>query len=201
MLFDKNGKPLQPPKFPGSEDDPGLFGVNYKNEPLQFRLGPDCDPAYSFSSYVNGDPITPILRAYEGDPIRIRLLQGAQEESHSFNLHRQRWFRERPDLDSEIDQQQHISISESFTLEFNMEGEGDFDTLYHYGSLDDIWLGNWGIFRSFEKRVPHLIPLTDREAPAKRTDPLPRPTGKKPPKASSQEILVLLMHMFENMML
>ena len=46
LLFDKNGKPLQPPKFPGSEDDPGLFGVNYKNEPLQFRLGPDCDPAY-----------------------------------------------------------------------------------------------------------------------------------------------------------
>ena len=62
MLFDKNGKPLQPPEFPGSEDDPGLFGVNYKNEPLQFRLGPDCDPAYSFSSYVNGDPITPIFK-------------------------------------------------------------------------------------------------------------------------------------------
>ena len=73
--------------------------------------------------------------------------------------------------------------AESFTLEFNMEGEGDFDMLYHYGSLDDIWLGNWGIFRSFEKRVPHLIPLPDREAPAKRKDPLPRPTGKKPPMA------------------
>ena len=100
LLFDKNGKPLQPPKFPGSQDDPGLFGVNYKNEPLQFRLGPDCDPAYTFSSYVNGDPITPILRAYEGDPIRIRLLQGAQEESHSFNVHGLRWQKERGDLNS-----------------------------------------------------------------------------------------------------
>ena len=25
LLFDKNGKPLQPPKFPGSEDDPGCI--------------------------------------------------------------------------------------------------------------------------------------------------------------------------------
>ena len=46
MLFDKDGKPLNPPPFPGSPDDPGLLGVNYKNEPMQFRLGPDCDPAY-----------------------------------------------------------------------------------------------------------------------------------------------------------
>ncbi len=60
-----------------------------------------------------------------------------------------------------------------------MEGEGDFDMLYHYGSLDDIWLGNWGIFRSFEKRVPHLIPLPDREAPPRRIDPLPTSNWKE----------------------
>jgi len=87
------------------------------------------------------------------------------------------------DLDSEIDQQQHLVIAESFTLEFNIEGEGDFDMLYHYGSIDDIWLGNWGIFRTFEKKVPHLIPLPDREMPPKREERLPNPTGKKPPIA------------------
>jgi len=182
LLFDKDGCPLNPPPFPGSPDDPGVMGVNYRNEPFQFRLKePDCDPAYVFSSWVHGDPVTPMLETYNGDPVRIRLLQGAHEESHSFNLHRQRWHRERPDLDSEIDQQQHIAIAESFTLEFEMEGEGDFDMLYHYGSLDDIWLGNWGIFRTFETKVPHLIPLPDRKAPSKRNDPLPKPTGKKPP--------------------
>jgi manganese oxidase len=182
LLFDKEGCPLNPPPFPGSPDDPGVMGVNYRSEPIQFRLKePDCDPAYVFSSWVHGDPVTPMLLAYNGDPIRVRLLQGAHEESHSFNLHRQRWHRERPDLDSELDQQQHIAIAESFTLEFNMEGEGDFDMLYHYGSIDDIWNGNWGIFRSFEKRVPHLIPLPDRKKPENREKPLPKPTGKKPP--------------------
>lgn len=139
LLFDKDGKPLNPPPFPSSPDDPGVMGINYKNEPIQFRLKePDCNPAYVFSSWLHGDPVTPMLHTYNGDPVRVRLLQGAHEESHSFNLHRQRWHRERPDLDSELDQQQHIGISESFTFEFNIEGEGDFDMLYHFGTLDDI---------------------------------------------------------------
>lgn len=184
LLFDKDGCPLNPPPFPGSPDDPGVMGINYRNEPIQFRLKePDCDPAYVFSSWLHGDPVTPILEAYNGDPVRVRLLQGSHEESHSFNLHRQRWHRERPDLDSSIDQQQHIAIAESFTLEFSMEGKGDFDMLYHFGGVDDIWLGNWGIFRSFEKQVPHLIPLPDRREPVLRKEPLPQRTGEKPPMA------------------
>lgn len=183
LLFDKDGNPLNPPPFPSSPDDPGVMGVNYRCEPLQFRLKePDCDPAYVFSSWVHGDPVTPLLETYNGDPVRVRLIQGAHEESHSFNLHRQRWHRERPDLDSEIDQQQHIAIAETFTFEFNMEGEGDFDMLYHFGSIDDIWLGNWGIFRTYEKRVHHLMPLKDRKKPTLRKEPLPKPTGKKPPQ-------------------
>lgn len=181
LLFDKNGNPLNPPPFPDSPDDPGVMGINYRNEPLQFRLKePDCDPAYVFSSWMHGDPITPLLETYNGDPVRVRLLQGSHEESHSFNLHRQRWHRERGDLDSELDQQRHLVIAESFTLEFSVEGKGDFDMLYHYGSVDDLWLGNWGIFRSFEKRVKHLKPLPDRPEIPWREEPLPQKTGKRP---------------------
>ena len=188
LLFDKDGCPLNAPPFPGSPDDPGVMAINYRNEPLQFRLkDPDCDPAYVFSSWVHGDPCTPLLETYNGDSVRVRLIQGAHEESHSFNLHRQRWHRERPDLDSEIDQQQHIAIAETFTLEFAMEGEGDYDLLYHFGSIDDIWLGNWGIFRSYEKQVPYLMPLSDRKALPMREKPLPKPTGKKPPMVKVEE--------------
>lgn len=86
LLFDENNRPLNEPSFPGSHEDPGVMGVNYRNEPLQFRLQePEFDPAYVFSSFVNGDPVTPILETYNGDPVRIRLFQGAHEESHSFN--------------------------------------------------------------------------------------------------------------------
>ncbi len=185
-LFDAEGCPLNPPPFPGSleDPDPGVIGVNYRNEPMRHRLGPDGDPAYVFSSFVNGDPSTPLLKAYNGDPIRIRLFQGAHEESHSFNLHRQRWRQERRDLDSELVQQQHLGISEHFTLEFAVEGEGDFDLLYHFGTIFDLWLGNWGLIRSFEGRVDDLIPLPNRPRPPERTVLLPVSTGERPPRAS-----------------
>lgn len=184
FLFDRNGCPVNPARFPGSEDDPGVMGINYRNEPFPARVGAaGPDPAHVFSSHVHGDPLTPALETYNGDPIRIRLLQGAHEESHSFNLHRQRWRLEAGNPDSKLVQQQHIGISEHFTLQFAVEGDGDFDVLYHYGSIDDLWLGNWGLLRSYGWRVPHLMPLPDRgEPPARREPASDRPRGQ-PPRA------------------
>lgn len=187
LLFDKNGIPIQPPPFPGSQDDPGIFAVNYKNEPLQFRLGKDCDPAYSFSSFVNGDPVTPLLRAYEGDPIRIRLLQGAHEESHSFNLHGLKWKQELPSNDSVLRAQQHIGISESFTLEMDLPRAGDY--LWAFEDEEDVWIGTWGLIRAFDQKVEDLIPLSDRPLPPPRTKPLPIVTGKPPALANPQSTL------------
>lgn len=187
LLFDKDGKPLNPPNFPGSQDDPGLFGVNYKNEPLRFRLGKECDPAYSFSSFTYGDPVTPILRAYAGDPIRIRLLQGAQEESHSFNVHGLRWLNERGNLSSRLDCQQHIGISESFTFETFIPRPGDY--LWAFETEEDLWNGLWGLIRAYKEKVPDLIPLSDRPMPMKQSRPLPECTGKKPPPAKKATLL------------
>ncbi|MFT4412450.1 copper oxidase [Fredinandcohnia humi] len=185
FLFDKNGNPIEPAAFPGSEDDPGIFGVNYKNDPLQFRLGKDNDPAYSFSSFVAGDPVTPIFRAYEGDSIRIRLLQGAHEESHSFNVHGLSWPHERKDLNSRIESQQHIGISESFTFETFIPFSGDY--LWTFETEEDLWLGLWGLIRAFDQEVEDLIPLPDREPPPKRTEPLPECTGKPPGPPTEQD--------------
>lgn len=181
LLFDKNGNPIEKPEFPGSDDDPGIFAVNYRNEPMQFRIGPGTETAYAFSSFVHGDPITPILRTYAGDPIRIRMLQGAQEESHSLNLHGLRWKSERRNQYSEYVAQQHIGISESFTLETFVPREGDY--FYAYEDVEDVWTGLWGIIRAFGEEVDDLIPLKDRPRPPRRTTPLPKPNGQPPVKA------------------
>ena len=154
------------------------MGVNYKNEPLQFRLGKDCDPAYSFSSYEHGDPGTPILRAYEGDPIRIRLMDGAHEESHTFNLHGLKWRQARRNLDSRLVSQQHIGISESFTIETYLPYSGDY--LYAYEDVEDIWVGCWGLIRAYDQMVADLIPIGDRPLPPKRTKPLPNKKDSMP---------------------
>ena len=87
FLFD--GNPLNPPEVPGSHDDPGVMGVNYRCEPMRERLKCHEDPAYIYSSFVHGDPATPILETYPGDEIIIRLLDGAHEEQHEQNVHDQ----------------------------------------------------------------------------------------------------------------
>ncbi|WP_055669786.1 multicopper oxidase domain-containing protein [Desnuesiella massiliensis] len=179
LLFDKDGKPLNPPPFPGSHDDPGVMGINYKNEPFQFRKG---DPAYVFSSYMHGDPSTPLLESYEGDPIRIRLFDGAHEEQHSFNLHGLRWRKEPTDMASPLIQSQTLGISEAFNIEID-EDYKNGDYLYYFGGIDDLWLGLWGILRVHKEQVSHLLPLGDRPLPPKQTKPLPCKTGNPPPIA------------------
>lgn len=181
LLFDKDDNPLNPPPFPNSPDDPGVMGINYKCAPLQFRKG---DPAYVFSSFVHGDPETPLLETYEGDPIRIRLFDGAHEEQHSFNLHGLRWRKEPTDNKSPLVQQQTIGISEAFNIEINEDyKQGDY--LYYFGGVDDLWLGLWGILRTYKEKVSNLMPLEDRKKPPKRKTPLPIKTGKPPQKALS----------------
>ncbi|MCL6581747.1 MAG: multicopper oxidase domain-containing protein, partial [Firmicutes bacterium] len=182
--FTADGRPLNPPPHPGVMDDQGIMGFNYKNAPFQVRGG---EPAWVFSSWVHGDPQTPVFRAYVGDPVRIRLIDGAHEESHAINIHGQTWPFERNDVLTAFVQQQHIGISEAFTLEFNLEsssGDRDVDYLYYSGGADDLWLGCWGLIRAYGRRVSDLVPLPDRPPPPRRTRPLPKKTGGPPPRAT-----------------
>ncbi|MBI2874804.1 MAG: peptidoglycan-binding protein [Firmicutes bacterium] len=183
LLFDKDGQPLNPPPYPNSQEDPGVMGINYRSEPFQFRPG---DPAYVFSSFVHGDPVTPLLEAYQGDPVRIRLFDGAQEEQHCFVLHGHRWRKEPTDPNSPLVSSQTIGLSEAFNFEFNATelGDGDQDFLYYSGGIDDLWLGMWGIMRVYKEAVEHLLPLEDRPAPPPRITPLPAKTGLPPAPAS-----------------
>ncbi|CCJ32692.1 multicopper oxidase domain-containing protein [Caloramator australicus] len=180
LLFDNNNKEINPPPFPDSHEDPGVMGINYKCAPLQFRPG---EPAYVFSSFLHGDPETPLLECYSGDRIRIRLLDVAHEEQHVFNLHRYKWHKEITNPKSPLVCSQVIGISEAFNIEFIAEAEDDQDVLYYFAGLDDLWLGLWGILRVYGAIMPHLLPLKDRPAPPERIKPFPTPTGSPPPKA------------------
>ncbi|BDG59525.1 hypothetical protein caldi_06150 [Caldinitratiruptor microaerophilus] len=187
-LFDRDGNPLDPPPVPGLLDDNGVMAVNYRSEPLRERRDRG-DNAYAFSSWVHGDPVTPRLEGYAGDPVRLRLFSGAHEEIHSFNLQRYRWLEEPRNPDSRRRQQQAFGVSEAFTLDFNLAGHGDrdFDVLWYFGAIDDLWLGCWGLVRVFGQAVPHLAALPDRPPPSPRTRPLPAPTGHPPAPAAPPE--------------
>lgn len=158
LLFDRKGNPLNPPKVPGSHADPGVMGINYRAEPMRERLRKKEDPAYIFSSFVHGDPATPILETYPGDELMIRLIDGAHEEQHSLNITGMSWRKELADLKSPFAASQTLGVSEAFNLNVTEKyGAGDY--LYYFGGIDDAWLGLWGIIRVHRRYKKHLKPL------------------------------------------
>ncbi len=161
-----------------SARDPGGELMNYRNEPIPLRIAErDCSTGRVrqipgevgemhnvFSSRVHGDPFTPLLLANEGDDIRVRLIQGAQEEQHVFSIHGQRWLTEIDDPDSGYSNGQPIGLSEHF--DFGLGGSGAAlgeigagDYLYQSAPTDDLWDGVWGLLRVRPHGAPGLLPL------------------------------------------
>lgn len=158
FLFDKDGKPLNAPAVPGSHDDPGVMGINYRAEPMRERLKKQEDPAYIFSSLVHGDPATPVLETYPGDELMIRLIDGAHEEQHVFNITGMSWKKEVADNRSPSAASQTVGVSEAFNLNVKESYQAG-DYLYYFGGIDDAWLGLWGIIRAYDKYQECLRPL------------------------------------------
>jgi hypothetical protein len=119
------------------------------------------------------DPYTPMLRAYEDDRVRIRVLVGAHEEEHNFSLHGTRWLFEPEEPNSGLKASQMMGISEFYDFVLpplisdvpatsqklsNREG---IDFLYKAGSAaDDLWNGIWGLMRVYRGARPDLRVLS-----------------------------------------
>jgi hypothetical protein len=184
---------------------PGTHSVNYTNDPLPQRIGvpptftgkfSDLSYAYDNSiqatvnppavkgpAFANADPMTPLLRAFQGDRVQVRLLVGAHTFSHQFNLQGPTWFSEPSWRDSGYRSVQATGISEHFEFLFrvpsssaptvnrkcpdNMSDGNCVDYLYN-PSLDEFGLANgmWGIFRAYDPNKPtqKLQPLPNNTA-------------------------------------
>jgi FtsP/CotA-like multicopper oxidase with cupredoxin domain len=190
-LVDENGDPLNPPGELSGDDDPGSMAVNYRSAPLTFR---GDDPSEWFASSgtpapeeeeeeeeeetlvvetETGDPETEIIRTYAGERLRVRLIQGSHEESHSFATHGLRWRREWHNPASHLVNQQTIGISEAFTLELDDYGIGDH--LWQFASMDDLWLGCWGLLRALTPHQSNLEELPPLPGTARPGSLPPRP--------------------------
>jgi FtsP/CotA-like multicopper oxidase with cupredoxin domain len=186
---------IEPPPVPRPESisaaDPGTQVVNYRNEPIPLRIGEQNgtyftqkpgdagDMARAFNSNVHLDPYTPLLQANEGDRVQVRLIQGAQEEQHVFNIHGQKWLFEPSAPNSGFRNGQQIGISEHFEFEIgpqperlNKLGRRFTDYLYSSAATDNLWDGQWGILRIYQGRQPvyrvqkaGAAPTTDDLAP------------------------------------
>ncbi|WP_158542506.1 copper oxidase [Lujinxingia litoralis] len=162
-----------------SASDPGTMLINYRQEPLPLRVGEqgpegwqqkageEGDMAQAFSSVIHGDPATPLLRAYSGDRVKLRLVQAAHEEQHVFGVFGQKWLREPDHPDSGYVAAQQIGLSENFTADLGpMAASYEEVSDYLYGSFptDDLWSGMWGLLRVFRDAQPDLLPLPETNA-------------------------------------
>ena len=162
----------------------GTQSVNYYNEPLPFRVGAAQDLSYAFDNAsakkanpnFAPDPITPLLRAYQGDNVQIRTLVGAHVFAHQFNLMGPTWFAEPSWQNSGYRSNQPMGLSEHFELLFKvpsssaptpgtpgtsvrkcpdgMSAANCVDYLYS-PSFDENGLaqGLWGLFRAYDPTV------------------------------------------------
>jgi hypothetical protein len=113
------------------------------------------------------DPYTPLLRAYQGDPIQVRVLVGGYLFNHNFAFHGVNWRFEPSALNSGWRDNQGMGISEHFEFLFNApvtqkaastqpcsSGAGPklfcADYLYMPGAGQwDLAQGMWGLMRTY----------------------------------------------------
>ena len=164
-MYDRDGTPLEAPERVPSHDDNGVMAVNYRCAPLRER---GEDPARWFAGR---DPDTGVFETRAGDPLWIRLVQGSHEEQHSFQVHGMRWRRFSTDPASPLRNQQTLGISEAFTLVMDEYGPGDH--LWRLSSIEDTWLGCWGLIRAHGDDGP--LPALPRRAGTPTGLPEPPP--------------------------
>lgn len=103
---------------------------------------------------VDGDPFTPLMRAYEDDKVKVRVLVGAHEEEHGFSFNGVKWLHEADDPASGWRASQMMGISEAYNFDIDRVPslpDGMFaDYLYKPSTSEDFqWAGIWGLMRLY----------------------------------------------------
>jgi hypothetical protein len=189
----RNDPALNVQPTPGASINPALGSTwIFPQKPLTFGMQP-------------GDPYTPLLRAYEGDRVQIRVVAGAHMLPHAFTVGGMKWLFEPSWDDSGWRSSQSMGISEHFEFVFRTPRASGSpnpqanwtDYLYmpdasnqKHGLID----GTWGIFRAYKSTADteKLLPLSTN----KSVTPLPVATPQTarnfscPPDAPDESIRV-----------
>ncbi|TYB44220.1 multicopper oxidase domain-containing protein [Actinomadura chibensis] len=179
--------------------------MSYRTEPMGWRSlayerlleRGEIDPAWDaivgeeqhHSSWLFGDPETPIFRAYGGDPAKIRLVHAGVKETHVFHLHLHQWRAVPGHDESPIIDSITLGPQQAFTIE-PIHGAGSVqeatgDIIFHCHLYPHFHSGMWGMWRVFDvlqdgaghypdgTPIAPLRPLPTRPAP-------PAPTPAQP---------------------
>jgi hypothetical protein len=122
-----------------------------------------------------GDPFTPMMRAFDGDQVKIKIQVGATEEQHQTTVHGIKWLSNGSGFgrsgNSGWRNFQSHGISEQFSLQVPITRDPDAqgnETDYLYATdatRPGFWLGTWGVLRAYRVHKPDLFALPDNPTP------------------------------------
>jgi hypothetical protein len=141
----------------------GISSINYRAAPLDPRLSVNADPSLVFSSAVQGDPPTTLMRAYPGDPVRFRVGVPFAANIHAFSLEGHSWSLEPLMPGSQVISDRTILSGETIDARLVGGAGGPIAAPGDYLYLDHRFpftrAGLWGIFRVYATTQPDLVPL------------------------------------------
>jgi hypothetical protein len=135
-------------------------GINYQAAPLSSS---DHDVAAYIKAH--GDPPTPLLHAYAGDPVRVHVLAPWSEQAHVFSIEGHQWPLEPGRDGTNLLSSVRVGGLEALTLQLQggAGGPAQLPGTYVYGDHRGPYFeaGMWGLFKVYPRdadvgALPHL---------------------------------------------
>lgn len=159
----------------------GLTGVNYRSEPYKNREEQGCDLGRMFQPCKADkpqDPVTPLIEAHAGDPVRIHVLGANNEQNQMFGVEKHEWPIE-PFMKG-ADDISVVEFSGSEVIDAFIPSAGGRYKLpadYTWGNqrLPYSQSGQWGYFRVLPAGDSRLLPLSKRDVGVQKAEEQPVP--------------------------
>jgi manganese oxidase len=154
----------------------GLTGVNYRSEPYKYREEAGCSLGKMFQPCAADkpeDPVTPIIEAHAGDPVRIHVFGANNEQNQMFSVEKHEWpiepFMRGADDISVVE----FSGSEAIDAFIRSAGgpyrlEGDY--VWSNQRLPYSQSGQWGYLRVLPAGDQRLLPLGGSQAGVRKAE-------------------------------
>ncbi|MYJ54499.1 MAG: hypothetical protein F4090_06310, partial [Nitrospira sp. SB0672_bin_25] len=143
----------------------GLTGVNYRAEPYLYREEAGCSLGRMFQPCEvenPQDPVTPVIEAHAGDPVRIHVFGASSEQNGMFTVEKHEWpiepFLPGADMISTVE----FAGSEGLDVFLSSAGgkwalPGDY--VWSNGRLPYSQSGQWGYLRVLFADDQRILPL------------------------------------------
>ncbi len=142
-----------------SRTDRAIAQMNVQPTAATVINGTRFPPPINAGGVANGDPFTPMLRAYAGDKMRVKIQAGGHEEEHNASIHGVKWLRPAPataraptPAGATPRRRASPSSSPSPRRWCRIKGQAGNRADYAWsvdGGDDGWWSGMWGLMRAY----------------------------------------------------